>query len=222
MGCDIHLYVERRENGQWVSADKWTEDEWMKEHYPEEARPRVHHDDRFYSGRNYDLFAILANVRNGSGFAGVITGTGLIPIAMPRGVPEDVSPEYEAEVESWGSDGHSHSWLTVRELLDYNWDQVTTKIGIVDLDTYMKLREAPDKGPDSYCGGIAGRGVVLWTAAEVEEAIDTKQEPRCTHVQMSWNDKYRTRVPGFIEETIPKLQALGEPEDVRIVFFFDN
>lgn len=43
-------------------------------------------------GRNYNLFSILANVRNGVGFAGCKTGEGFEPIAMPRGFPADASP----------------------------------------------------------------------------------------------------------------------------------
>ena len=39
--------------------------------------------------RHYQLFAVLAGVRNGVGFAGCVTGQAVSPIADPRGYPED-------------------------------------------------------------------------------------------------------------------------------------
>jgi hypothetical protein len=112
MGCDIHLYVERRTDSGW-------------EHVPD------HSDDwrdtaNWYSTRNYNLFAILADVRNGHGFAGIKTGDGFIPIDYPRGLPADVSTKVDAECVEWGIDGHSHSHLTIAEILAFDWDQSTT------------------------------------------------------------------------------------------------
>lgn len=46
-----------------------------------------------FDNRNYDLFAALADVRNGVGFAGVKTGKAIEPIAMPRGIPDDADPD---------------------------------------------------------------------------------------------------------------------------------
>jgi len=104
MGCDIHLYVERRTDSGW-------------EHVPD------HSDDwrddlNWYSRRNYYLFAILADVRN--------EGRGINPIDSPRGLPPDVTSGVDADCVEWGSDGHSHSYLTVAEVLAYDWDQITT------------------------------------------------------------------------------------------------
>src|SRR4051794_16548380 len=112
MGCDIHFYVEKKdENGNWQSADAWeTEDGY--------DCPSIPYKKRFYSGRNYDLFGILADVRNGRGFAGVKTGDGFVPIAEPRGLPDDASPKIKADCDRWGVDGHSHSYLSLSELLN--------------------------------------------------------------------------------------------------------
>ena len=73
---------------------------------------------RFYRGRWYNLFAKLADVRNArEGDEDHIT-----PISQPRGIPEDASPLGRAVVEAGGD--HSHSWLTLQELLDgmEGWD----------------------------------------------------------------------------------------------------
>lgn len=71
-------------------------------------------------GRNYALFAALANVRN----YGDIT-----PISEPRGLPEDFETDGD-EVKLAYSGGkvwmgdHSYTWLTFEELLDWDgWDQ---------------------------------------------------------------------------------------------------
>lgn len=56
MGCDIHLYVERKLEGRWVTCDKWS-DRWGE-------GLKVERGDSFYRERNYSLFTILAGVRD--------------------------------------------------------------------------------------------------------------------------------------------------------------
>lgn len=132
MGCDIHFYVEKKQpDGTWKIHGEFTrevEDEhtWLSQ----DGRP-------LYSGRSYNLFAILADVRNGRGFAGIKTGDGFNPISEPRGVPDDASPEYKEIVEQWDGDGHSHSHHTLRQLLDYDWTQCTTCQGWATMAEYL-------------------------------------------------------------------------------------
>jgi len=47
----------------------------------------------WYGDRNYNAFAILADVRNGYGFAGCDTGDGFVPISTPKGFPDDMCEE---------------------------------------------------------------------------------------------------------------------------------
>lgn len=96
MGCDIHVYTERKVNGKWESTDTWDEEE----------PTYVTYEDRFYRGRDYDLFGMLSkgvrrNFSNG---------------LEAKGVPEDLSPEVNAAFEAWGSDAHSESWVSPEEL----------------------------------------------------------------------------------------------------------
>lgn len=63
--------------------------------------------------RNYGLFGFLANVRNYSAVP---------PISEPRGFPDDASKSVRLDYESWSSDAHSASWLTVAELTAFNYD----------------------------------------------------------------------------------------------------
>lgn len=95
MGCDIHFYVEVKHGERWQHhsvRDRYEDANQDEDGY----RPidyKRYFKDPLYVGRNYDLFAILADVRNGSGFAGCDTGDGYEPISMPRGLPSDASPE---------------------------------------------------------------------------------------------------------------------------------
>lgn len=89
MGCDIHLYVERRLASGWAEVNR-----------------------EFNTDRNYTLFEMLADVRG---------GLGLPVISERRGIPSDASPGVRDIAESWSSDGHSHSHLSLRELNAYDW-----------------------------------------------------------------------------------------------------
>ncbi len=70
--------------------------------------------------RGYNTFAMLANVRNGTGFAGIKTSNGFPVIHEQRGLPEDLEVEddnvkVELGTTYWLGD-HSHSWCTLAEL----------------------------------------------------------------------------------------------------------
>jgi len=262
MGCDIHFYVEIKKDEKWVSADKWSADPYDCGDLEDIG---IKWDDRFYTGRNYDLFAMLANVRNGRGFAGVPTGTGFIPIAEPRGLPEDASPEVKAISDRWNGDGHSHSWLTLAELLAYDWNQTTKHTGLVNL---ISFAEFMTKGkPPAWCGMVAGKYIkhisneemaervalsqssiagYLEAASEYEKAAtspEMESGPRALtaleamfkcdketeasdgfsyYTRIYWHETYADAAGDFLDKYLPKLQALGKPEEVRIVFFFDN
>lgn len=220
MGCDIHIYVEKKENGRWVSADTWKKDSDFNYVHPQ-----------VYEGRCYDLFAILADVRNGRGFAGVKTGEGFNPISEPKGLPEDVSPEVLSASDGYGIDGHSHSHHTLRELLDYDWTQKTSKQGYVSLEEYKKLKRITDAGftayPESWCGGISGAGVHLYDTKRADELIAQNELPKegSHHVAYQWGVTYAYAAgPNWWNETMVKLLAMakGDYDSVRIVFWFDN
>lgn len=217
MGCDIHMFAEIRDDKErWhpvrqtvvVGGDLLTKSETV-----------VVQD--WYNGRNYDEFAILANVRNGYGFAGVDLGDAFEPLAYPKGLPEDCSMDILAEAERWGIDGHSHSWLTLTELIateDY-WNQAHWSRGVVHKEQAALVRET-GKPPESWAGGVSGPG------SEDYE-------------QVEWIQHYRDCCPYLHHQLIPRLKALTDlwvgqavgrglggahltPDDVRITFWFDN
>lgn len=235
MGCDIHLYVEKKQpDGSWQAHGAFERDDdesgWMSQS-----------EGRLYSGRNYNLFAILADVRNGRGFAGIKTGEGFTPISDPRGIPDDASPEYKAIAEQWGGDGHSHSHHTLRQLLDFDWTQVTTCQGWCDMAEYLPWasRGWTRQGPKSCCGGVNGRDVQHLNDEEAAELVkqfaevsdwNGRKEFAAKHPNKYalavWNPTYYDCAGDFISDTIPELLKLAGGtsglDDVRIVFFFDN
>jgi hypothetical protein len=103
MGCDIHMHTEKRVNGQWVEAPRVI---------PKSNEGR---NDDPLENRSYSYFGWLADVRNYSKIP---------PISQPRGVPDDMAPKTKAAFESWDSDAHSASWLTVDEILAVDFDQM--------------------------------------------------------------------------------------------------
>lgn len=236
MGCDIHLYVEVKDKkGKWKAADTWEQEEG-------EDHQSVDYKKAYYNGRNYNLFSILADVRNGRGFAGVKTGEGFNPIASPKGVPEDASREYLDTVKRWDGDGHSHSYFTVAELMAYDWTQETKCQGVLDLFEFYKWNRwgrGAGEAPESYSGGVSGGRIKHISIAEamiVVQRLD-KNMPRSSYddvaeylgenypshyTTVQWTSPYYKAADCFLGRTMPRLWKLGSPTDVRIVFFFDN
>jgi hypothetical protein len=68
-----------------------------------------------FDWRSYGMYAFLAGVRNYSG---------ITPIAEPRDLPDDVSSAVKQHAEDWNGDGHTHSWLSVKELTEFDYDQM--------------------------------------------------------------------------------------------------
>ena len=67
-----------------------------------------------FDWRAYGMYGFLAGVRNYSD---------VTPIAPPRGIPADASAPVQSNYTSWGVDAHSASWLDVRELADFDYEQ---------------------------------------------------------------------------------------------------
>lgn len=198
MGCDIHVRIECRDGmGNWHKVPFHTQ---YDVDCPSKYSP-VEENSILVDGlnrRNYNFFAVLANVRNET------WSDRIPPIAEPRGLPSDLSGRgVDADGCHMGSDydwefgDHSLSYITLQELLDYSWDQIIINRGFVS-DEFVNGWDG--KTPPSSYAGWSNRGQ-----------------------QVEWQNTVKGMVGAHIfESIIPTLRQLGDPEDVRLVFGFDN
>lgn len=116
MGADIHMYLEKvsvaKRRDEVISSLLGVEESDIK------ANWELIESDIF-GGRNYDLFGKLANVRRRNG---------ITPLDEPRGVPKDASKDYLKEINSWGWDGHSHSYFYLSELVKVDWTDISQEM----------------------------------------------------------------------------------------------
>ena len=212
MGCDIHMYVEKKnpvthnwdkmgkvffdtygasiiirnlievmgitKYEAWTILQKWrdgeepsnkTEEYIIGKYIPQNmADDHLHwyeadkkgllpypYSDQPYGGRCYRLFGLLAGVRD--------TSIDMIVPDRHDHLPDDVSVEIEDLSDEWGTDGHSHNYLTLKELMSSKYFKMTEQ-------------DLADMGIDSY----------------------------------------------FFTTLVPDLMRFGNPDDIRIVFWFDN
>lgn len=213
MGTDIHGIFQRHDpaSGKWEDvASTYDED------------------------RDYQLFAVLAGVHNGYGFAGVKTGEPVVPIAEPRGLPDDFEADgdehpvadtahlapYQLKYREpgeplvkWMGD-HSHSWLTGEEMAAWFAEAPTVlKTGLVTRECYAQWSKAGR--PEAYCGGASGPGVVI-----VEDnAVAMARCPNWTYVRVYWEGSLKDDLAYFFDEV---ARLAKEHDRVRYVFGFDS
>lgn len=202
MGCDIHVYTEfklwyGKRAGEWFSADNYR----LNPHYGSDEDEKKYEVVPIYDSRNYSLFSILAGVRN--------YGNN-IPISEPKGLPEDCCEEIKAEYKSWDCDGHSHSYFTLKELLDYQKRQPLLKhSGYVDKEASEKLDEGIT--PDSW-----------WQGGNVPGQVWREWEEKDTSLK-KFVDAIIEREKDIFWIFSDNQEAIEKhAEEIRIVFWFDN
>jgi len=206
MGTDIHGIFQRHDGEKFVDVES-----------------------RYQGDRHYQLFAVLAGVRNGRGFAGFSTGQAIQPIADPRGLPTDflfdgdchsthngkcLGPYWEEgePLELWMGD-HSYSWLTSQEMLEwYAKAPVVLKLGVITRSYYEMWDRLTT--PAFYCAMTAGPGVLVVEESEVHTTIKP-----WTHVRVSWKQDLKEELAYFFEE-VQRLHDLYG--NVRFIFGFDS
>lgn len=219
MGCDIHVRVQRRNGIGWIDVpvvDRYASDEnKAAAQYVAPAALEM---------RNYDVFGILADVRNGVGFAGVDTGDAWPVIAEPRGLPDGLSEESSLDEDMLGHwlGDHSHSWLTLAELEAFPWATTLHRgRGTVSRAVFEQWDGVHEIFPHS--GGISGPGIQTVTAAQWRQmSEDQKDDGTRWHIRIEWQETAAEACNGFVNEALPWLRRFGAPADVRIVFGFDS
>ena len=168
MGVDIGLWVEyKNEKGEWVDAPSQTTICYYcngtEKRYDENSKKYSIYCTECDSGtkeifcyyrRNYAIFGILADVK---------TFPNIKPISDWRGVPEDykLHPEYEEYkkkersifFDGYGSRYNASSYLSLKELKEYDWNIVFEKYKwLEDEEFYKYLMPALDTLAKKYGG----------------------------------------------------------------------
>ena len=159
--------------------------------------------------KNYHLFAALAGVRNGT------WGMRVRPIAPPRGLPRDVTSEVAEDAEEMRAYSHSHTWLSVEELLGFDWEQEVPHQAVIDLENPL-VRKWFENGnrktaPPGYAHSIASKNGLPANRYRVE----------------GWTQKLAIDVKDFLEGVLPYLKYLafaymGKSPKTRIVLWFKD
>lgn len=243
MGTDIHGRIQTRSirwarEGDDVVGEATTSDGRklpIAGYGPYADAGEIEHD------RNYLVFAILAGVRNGFGFAGVKTHTPLIPIDGPRGLPDDYDvikdrdySEFDSGVENpkvreirysdFEFGDHSQSWLTLTEILAWpHWNDTLHRVGILDRAEYERVIREGDT-PNSWSGGIWGRDVIETTHQAI---LDGSAPEKWTHVRYEWESPLLDGAKTFYAwlkylESKHAWALSNDPAAVRLVFGFDS
>lgn len=225
MGTDIWYNFQKKQGDKWVDLDLDTSSELVETETGWQFKKK-----QFRIGRHYQLFAVLADVRNGYGFAGCVTGIPVVPISKPRGLPDDIcndSPNhygvYEDHYHIYGD--HSYSWLLGSEMLEW-WENAptVTKIGILTLEDFLNW-DGKSEYEGSWCGDISGPGIHVYDTLEKDDAwfirnFDFKQHSNITHVRTSWQVDLKNELSYFFDGMIKPL--VDEYGEFRFVFGFDS
>ena len=206
MGTDIHSIAQVKRDGRWTTVAIGIDGDQ----------------------RSYNTFAMLANVRNGYGFAGCRTSTGFPVIHEQRGLPEDLKTnedngllinKTDLDEEPMYLGDHSFSWCTLAELrffIKHVAKKTETHIvGIVDRATY-DLHEQTGQPYTAWWSMVSGPSIVVEAAPP---------GPRATHVQTSWpvNAAAESRLCEIEAAlTLVAERAGVAPEKIRFVYGFDS
>lgn len=201
MGCDIHMYVEYQKSVcdkiKWINGDYFKPNPYFKQFEDEEQFSRM----ELHGNRNYTLFATLAGVRDNTGK--------IVPVAEPKGIPEDASEYVNECAANWEGDGHTHSWLNLAELKEYNKSApIAHYTGLLDPQS---LKDFDDKGiyPTSWCQGTNMSGYERREWSEINNVLSpliTKLQARAKELMQYDFQEYN----------------ISNDEKIRIVFWFDN
>jgi hypothetical protein len=195
MGCDIHLFTERKRNinneEKWVNVDNWKLNPYYDKNDEEERKYKL---NSAYRNRNYTLFSLLADVRNYDDNK---------IISEPKGFPTDASEIVKKQNEYWEGDGHSHSFFTMKELYDFYEENKTVNFtGLVDQKGVKEIENG--QMPSWWCKASTQEDLVYkeWDFENLtlKDFIDKLE----SHFKSEYYDKER------------------DCEKFRVVFWFDN
>jgi hypothetical protein len=198
MGCDIHLYAEKKIDDKWICINPKVLDRYDEE----KPYSKLVLED-YDVGRDYILFGFLANVRTNqpNGFG------------SPRGFPKDASDELRTVYEGWGVDAHSASYIPLNELNSKFKGDVKIS-GMMNAAQWKRLKASIDRGKPNWdylyphCGRSTEKNMV-----DFEVFMPVKEQFKYFVVDV---------ISKLLNYTYDYKTKEHDLESVRIVFWFDN
>jgi hypothetical protein len=198
MGCDIHLFVERKVGDVWKRVSS-------KRGYkgPHDLEPS------WRPCRNYTLFGILAGVRS----------TILNADIPPRGLPEDVSKAVKKEFKNYH---HTPSYLTLPELIEMRekFADIPCYLDVTKFKKYKKTGVVPQDYYSSIPRNI--RPVSNEQMARVMNMAAFLDENEY-FTKIDYKESYKDIAPDFFVHIVSEMEKLSKDiNKVRCVFWFDS
>lgn len=176
MGWDIHSVAQILTEGEWVTVET-----------------------HFYERRAYDMFGMLAGIRNQD------------PIVEPRGFPKDFEVDDNDVHEKYWMGYHTHSYLFLNEL--QNACKLT---GFLSEEDYLAKNWKNITSVISFTEPV----VIVTEYAYPNEITDSSVKK---YISVEKNKD----IPDDLPELIERLRSIADEynlnsNEVRIVFGFDN
>ncbi|MDD5650655.1 MAG: hypothetical protein PHF86_09600 [Candidatus Nanoarchaeia archaeon] len=198
MGSDIHMIAQVNKNEEWqyIECD-------------------------LNQNSEYDSFSVMANVRNGYGFAGYPTGCEWNYLEI-RGLPKNLN--YNPNEDDYWLGEHSFNWALLSEMEEFANEYIVgkfhTKTGIVNIEEFKKMKKEKRTTPNSYCSSTWGPAIKVITQKQAEDGV------KGTHVDITWKES-NERLCYMFMDNIKILKKLAKKEKVshdkiRLVFGFDS
>lgn len=250
MGCDIHLFAEARdsEGAPWRNINAMEEDEVYDSGTYEIIGTKMR-PVSFYNGRHYGLFGVLAGVRWSCPHGAIAEDRGLpedisaevraeaddwgedghshsfatlaelIAYDWTKGVPQEITVGTKAYAhwrhmgKSWGDHHPAELYGAGKNLSQHIFAESYPEGGIPTISP-SEMMGRYDRAVARYQAQDDPKPLGVWKILE-EEMGDAQ-------ARMQFLVPLYTQFTKFLSETIPKLHVHGKPENVRIVFWFDN
>ena len=246
MGTDIHGFYQRRpktpRRSEYRVTPRWRSDEYVCNDYHVNVDVLglgSNTDDWHAFGRevigdrNYLLFAVLADVRNGRGFAGCEIFDPIKPIKTfnDPGLSLDIlfsprcfthSPNSaDCCYDSHWLGYHDHHVITAEEILNYDWQQTLVDYGVFAVEDFLKFLGG-DKNV-GYCGDVDGVSVIKHPRVDMTggKAIVFNTNGY-THIPAKWDaGTVGEHLTAFLNE-FHQVLADNPDYDIRLVIGFDS
>jgi hypothetical protein len=199
MGCDIHTRIEVsktiNDNKIWIDADYYKKNPYFDKDDEDEKEWEVVEICR---SRNYQLFSVLANVRNYSkdDF-----------ISKPRGIPIDSNKSIKEDYEIWKSDAHSASYFTLRDLIEAR-------------DRFKKTKYSGMVSPDDAKLIDDGEMPETWSKSTTIESHVYREWEIETDILKNMVEELTKRLQEILY--VWDGEVVEQSSNIRIVFWFDN